>query len=401
MTATLSTNAALFKTLYPNGVPYDETYNDFPFLALINRDEGFYGDSVKIPLKYGNNAGRSATFSVAQANNDHTKNVAFFLTHRRDYAVATLDHLAMEASEKDPGAFVKLFQQETEGAMKSAIISEAHSLASDGSGIIGQIKSGSAVNTTTIELADPESIVFIEVGHKLQLVATKTGAVAKAGILDVVGVDRNAGTFTVSAAANTLVLTIAAGDYIAMEGDLQLKPSGFTAWIPDADPSATPFYGVDRTADIVRLSGVRDDFSSLPIEEALVKAIKRGSREGANTDFAFMNFDKFAELENALGSKVQYVDVNSPIGIGFRGIKVNSGKRPVTVLADITVPTDRLWTIQSNTWKLHSLKKSIRLLEQDGNKSLRMAAADASEVRIGGYKNFACYAPAWNGNFKI
>lgn len=401
MPASISTNAALYKTLYPNGVPYDETYNDFPFLSIIDRDEDFYGDSLKIPLKYGNNAGRSATFSVAQANNDHTKNVAFFLTHRRDYAVAQLDHLAMEASEKDPGAFVKLFQQETEGATKAAIISEAHSLASDGSGIIGQIKTGSAVSTKTIVLEDPESIVFIEVGHKLQVVASKTSASAKAGILDVVGVDRAAGKFTVSANANTLVSTISDGDYLVMEGDLQLKPSGFTAWIPEVDPTSTPFYGVDRTADLVRLSGVRDDLSNLPIEEALVKAIKRTAREGANTDFAFVNFDKFAELENALGSKVQYVDVNSPIGIGFRGIKVNSGKRPVTVLADITVPSDRLWTVQSNTWKLHSLKKSIRLLEQDGNKSLRMAAADASEIRIGGYKNFACYAPAWNGNFKI
>lgn len=400
MTATLSTNAALFKTLYPNGVPYDETYQDFPALALIARDENFYGDSIKSPLKYGNSSGRSSTFSVAQANVNYTKNVAFFITHARDYAVAQLDHLAMEASEKDPGAFVKLFQHEVEGAMKAAVISEAQSFAGDGSGIIGQIDDTTTLASKTLVLADPESVVNFEVGQKLELTATKTGS-ARAGTLEIAGVDRNAGTLTLTQNISTGVSTAALGDYIAIQGDLQSKPKGFSAWIPESDPSSTAFFGVDRTPDLVRLAGIRDDFSSLPIEEALVKALKRTHREGSNADYSFVNFEKFAELENALGSKVQYVDVNSDIGVGFRGIKVNSGKRPVTVLADMTVPSARLWVMQRNTWKLHSLKKSIRLLEQDGNKMLRVSNADSSQVRIGGYKNFGCVAPGYNGNFAI
>ena len=400
MTATLSTNAALFKTLYPNGVPYDETYQDFPALALIFRDENFYGDSIKSPLKYANNSGRSSTFATAQNNANYNKSVAFFITHAKDYAIAQIDHLAMEASEKDPGAFVKLFQDEVDGAMKAAVISEAQSFAGDGSGIIGQIDASTTLASTLLVLTDPESVVNFEVGQKLELTATKTGS-AKSGTLTVSGVDRNAGTLTLSGNISTGVATAATGDYIAIEGDLQLKPKGFSAWIPESDPTSSPFFGVDRTPDLVRLSGIRDDFSALPIEEAMVKALKRTHREGSNADYSFVNFDKFAELENALGSKVQYVDVNSEIGIGFRGIKVNSGKRPVTVLADMTAPSNRLWVMQRNTWKLHSLKKSIRLLEQDGNKMLRLAAADASQVRIGGYKNFSCVAPGYNGNFKI
>ncbi|MFK5282072.1 hypothetical protein ACI3PL_21190, partial [Lacticaseibacillus paracasei] len=59
MTGNLTNLAALYKTLYPKGVPYDETYQDYPFLALIPRDENFYGDSKKIPLKYGDNTGHS------------------------------------------------------------------------------------------------------------------------------------------------------------------------------------------------------------------------------------------------------------------------------------------------------------------------------------------------------
>ena len=106
-------------------------------------------------------------------------------------------------------------------------------------------------------------------------------------------------------------------------------------------------------------------------------------------------------MENSLGSKVQYVDVQSPIGIGFRGIKVFSGKMPVTVLADQTVPSNKLWIAQMNTWELASLKKSIRILDQDGNKALRLATEDAEQIRIGGYKQFVCYAPGFNGNFTV
>jgi hypothetical protein len=60
-----------------------------------------------------------------------------------------------------------------------------------------------------------------------------------------------------------------------------------------------------------------------------------------------------------------------------------------------------LWVVQQNTWKLASLKKSIRVLDQDGNKMLRVSNADSMEIRIGGYKQFGCMAPGYNGNFKI
>ena len=43
MTANVSNQSALLKVLFPKGVPYDLTYQDFPFLSLIPRDEAFYG----------------------------------------------------------------------------------------------------------------------------------------------------------------------------------------------------------------------------------------------------------------------------------------------------------------------------------------------------------------------
>lgn len=402
MSISNATIQALLKDIYPKGLPYDATYTDYPFLALMPRDESFYGDSMKVPLKYGNNPGRSAAFGTAQSNSAYTKNVAFFVERAADYAVAKLTNEELEAAEVDQGAFVRTLQHEIEGATRAAITSEAISLAEDGSGVIGQLDATVTLASPTILLRDPETVVRFEVGQKIQLASSRasTGTL-RSGTLTIIAIDRNSGVLTVGANIST-ISGATVNDFIVIEGDWQAKPKGFTAWIPDAAPGGSDsFFGVNRSADVVRLAGIRDDFSNLPIEEALVKAMKRVHREGSNANYAFLNFEKFAELENSLGSKVQYVDVNSPVGVGFRGIKVNSGKMPVTVLADMTVPSNKLWVAEMGVWKLASLKKSVRILDQDGNKMLRVSNADQVEIRIGGYKQFICMKPSGQGNFVI
>lgn len=392
--------SALYKILYPQGHVPDETYQDYPFLSLLARDENFYGSSMFLPLKYGNGNKRSSTFTNAQGNSGPSSNVGFTVTRARDYAVAYIDNESMEASEKDEGAFVDIFKHEVDSAMKASVQSEAQSLAGDGTGIIGQVSSGSTVGSAVITLADIEQVTNFEVGNVIVATATVGGA-ARTGSATLVAVNRKTGTLTASGNWTAGISALATGDYLAIEGDLNLKPKGFSAWIPESDPSSSAFFGVDRTPDLLRLSGVRDDYSAKPIEEALVLAAKDMNLNGAAVDYAFMTYGKHAELENALGSKVQYVDLVSPIGIGHRGIKIVSGKKPIVVMSDLTCKSDRLWMCQSNTWKLRSLKKSIRMLEQDGLKSLRVSNADAQEVRIGGYKQFTCEAPGYNGNFKI
>jgi len=398
---TNATIKALLKDIYPKGLPLDGTYQDYPFLALIPRNEQFYGDSMKVPLKYGNNPGRSASFAAAQANSNYTKNVAFFLERQADYAIARITNEEMEAAEVDQGAFVRTLQHEIEGAVKAAVTSEAISLAEDGEGTIAQIDAGVTLGSANLQLRDPEAVVRFEVGQKIQLATAKVGGTLRSGTLTILSVNRNTGLLVVNANIST-ISGATVNDWIVIEGDFQAKPKGFSAWIPETDPTSTPFFGVDRSVDAVRLGGIRDDFSNLPIEEALVKAMKRVHREGSSADYAFLNFEKFAELENSLGSKCIYVDVMAKdVGVGFRGIKVNSGKLPVTVLADMTVPSDRLWVVQQNTWELASMKKSIRILDQDGNKMLRVSNADSMEIRVGGYKQFLNKMPGFNGNFKI
>ena len=103
-----------------------------------------------------------------------------------------------------------------------------------------------------------------------------------------------------------------------------------------------------------------------------------------------------------MSSKVNYVDVKTQyVDIGFRGVQVHSGKRTITVLSDDNVSGDRIAVVTRNSWRLDSLKKPIRILDLDSNKFLRESNADGYELRVGGYKQVQCNAPAYNMNIAL
>jgi hypothetical protein len=219
------------------------------------------------------------------------------------------------------------------------------------------------------------------------------------GSVTVNGINRDTGVLTVDAlTAIDSGSGVTADDYIFQEGDYDEKISGLRAWVPNSAPSATPFFNVDRTADVTRLGGIRYDASAMPIEEGLISAASRAAREGAKPSHCFMNYVDFANLEKALGSKVQYVDLKAKADIGFRGILINGPRGPINVVPDQNCPSGRAFMLQLDVWKLYSLGKCPRILDSDGLKMLRESSADAVQVRVGYYAQVGCRAPGWNVN---
>jgi hypothetical protein len=398
MTLDLSSFAPALKQYYSNTRVENMVYRDHPFMAMLAKDENFYGKNLPLPIIVGNPQRRSASFAVAKANQSSSTLRDFLLTRKKDYSLASIDNETAEASENDKGAFLKALTVEIDGAMQSASISLASSLFRDGSGAIGQIATG-GITGAVVTLADPEEIVNFEVGQNIQFAAAKSsGALRDSGAtLTIIAVDRDAGTITFSANVST-ISGAAALDFMFAEGDRNLKVSGLEAWL--TTPSGGDnFFGVDRTVDPTRLAGIKIDGTSMPIEEAFIKGGARVNREGGNPDVAFVSYSKWQQLNNALGSKVQYV-VGQAFGradIGFQGIAVKTNKGMMNVIADPFCPDDKGYLLTMKSWKLYSLKKAIRILDLDGNKMLRESNADAVELRIGGYTQLGCNAPGHNG----
>lgn len=400
MSLDMTSFASALKAHYTNDMVQNMVYKDNPLLAMLSKMEDFGGKNLPIPIIYGNPQNRSATFSTAIAQTSNSQLKDFVLTRVSDYSIAQIDNETLEASKGNANAFLEAATVEIDGAINSAARSLAISLYGTGSGALGQINS--SVASATITLADVESITNFEKGMVLVASAANGGGSVKAGTAQILGLDRDAGTITFSAALNSLIGTVANGDFLFAQGDYDKKLKGLLAWLPSTAPTTGDnFFSVDRSSDATRLAGIRFDASSMPIEEGLVSAAARVAREGGKPDYVFMSYSKYADLEKALGSKVQYIDMKVNPEIGFRGIQINGPRGPIKVVPDQNCPNDRAFMLQLDMWKLYSLGKAPKIIDTDGLKMLRQSTADGVEVRVGYYAQLGCRGPGFNSNIKL
>jgi hypothetical protein len=378
------------------------TYKNHPLYAMLKKVKDFYGSDYPLPMRVTNPQGRSATFSNAQAQKTASIYRKFSLTRAKDYSLASIDSESIMASESSAGAFLKLATAEIDGALDSLARSLAWSIYGDSSGALGAVTSITSANPAVIQLTNVDDIVKFEKGQLLQARSGATTRVFATGVTTatVVGVDRDLGTITTDVDNSGNTDTIVAGDTLNVVGDYNVKMSGLAAWIPAAAPGATAFFGVDRTSDVTRLAGNRIASSGKPLDEAWIDAARRVGREGGSPDHGFCSFSKYASLEKTLGSRVQYNDMEIPVGpgvsVGFRGIQISGPQGPITIVPDKDCPDNRQYLLTMDTWGLYSLKEPVQILDLDGNKMLRESSADAYEIRCATFSQLGCNDPGAN-----
>lgn len=390
------------KEYYTDDKIHEETYKDNVLFEMLPKDEKFYGDVLPVPLIYANPQGRSATFATAQtrAATSSTQGVKFNMTRVRDYGVVIIDNETMKASMNDKGAWLEARTVEVNGMLRQMGRSAATALYRGTSGTIARAASGFA--TATITLLNINDITNFEVGMQVGASATDGGGAVRVGTAIISAIDRDLGTLTTASGGgvwNVAIAAFVANDFIFVQGDYDAKPAGIAAWIPTTAPTATPFFGVNRSTDVLRLGGVRFVGTGLPYEEAVIEIISRIEREGGNPDYGFFNPFDWRQLEKSLGSKVQYVNPNAggSANVGFKGITVSGNKGPVTLLADRNCPQGLAYFLQMDTWKCRSLGKMPTIFDTDGISMLRVSNADQVEVRGTAYYNLSCSAPGYNG----
>jgi len=393
--------AALFKTRFTPQMVQEIVYKQSPFFAMVNKDTNFVGDSEKIPLIYNDNQNVSSNFAIANGGTSSVESVAFLLTRTKKYATGFIDHETMLAAETNEGAFMRAFETEMKSMMRSVANDISFGLIGGKSGARGQIGTYTSA-TSTIELTNPRDIVNIKRNMIIQASATKSGGTVRSGSIVVATVDREAGSFTFTGS----ITGLADNDYIYRAGDYDNEIAGLDAWIPYADRStvlASSFFGVTRSTDATRLGGWAKDYSAQPIEEAIIDGAALLGDEGAETDTCLMNPLDFAALQKSLGSKVQYIQtgVQMDAMISFEGIVVQGPNGPIRVYAERHVPRGYMYLLQLDTWTLKSLGEPVRVFDADGLQALRSPNRDGVDIRIQGYMNLACYAPGFNGQFKI
>ena len=323
----------------------------------------------------------------------------------------------MEQTKTSAGAFVDAAKLQLDGGFRNITNNIAFELFGDGTATRGisaatSSQAGTTVGGTILPLTNAQSIVAFEVGMLLVASATPGGVPSSDTVL-VTAVDRANGIVTGTASAASLSANWAIGTgiaYLSISGDIPLTGaastgsflalSGLAAWLPTTTPAPTDnFWGVNRSTDPTRLAGLRYNAQSQTIEEGMTSALAFVNREGGKPDLCIMDFASYAALVNALGAKVQYVQVNhDEVEVAFEGITFQSAYGRVTVLADRSCPPQTAYLLTMSTWKLRSLGKVPHILTygMEGLEGLRVGNADALEIRIGYYGNLICSAPGWN-----
>ena len=402
----------VLKEHYTRDRVIDMTYRTNPLYAMMPKYMKFGGKNLPVPILYGNPQGRSKTFSIAQARGQATSSLfkSFLLTRKKDYSIATIDNETMQASKGDPNAFLEAATTEIDGSINSLTRSLAINMYRDSSSQYGQVAAepASTGGTFVVFIKNAGDISNFEVGQQLVIYSAKSGGSQRDSdgsvtLWEVEKVNRSGATPSV-----TLVGSydsngdIAADDYLFVNGDRGLGLSGLEDWIPSVDPTSTAFFGVDRTADVTRLGGHRLDGSNAPIEEVLTEAdAVVAANGGFALDHFFMSHNSFKNLKNALGSKVQYVDIGVTPRVSFRGVQVDGTRGPIKVIPDHNCPDDRIFGLQLEYWKCYSLGDPVQIISPDGLQMLRQASDDGAEVRHGSYAQIGCRAPGSSINIQL
>jgi hypothetical protein len=396
--STISNLQWLYKKLYADKVG-DSAMRKHLLYNRVRKEGGFTGESLYYPIRTTNPQGVGSTFAGAQAAVSGSKGYKLEVSRRKKYAVITLDGEAMAAASNDAGAFKRLVTQETDGVLEEFVDSLAFDFFRDGTGVRGQRAS---ISSNTITLATRDDARNFKLGMLLSSGPNTDGSSLNThtGNITVTGVDEDAGTVTVSNAAN--MGAFADNHYLFRYSDTgNVCVEGLAAHFPLTVSGSDSFRGVNRSVAPHQLAGTRVDDSTLNVEEVIRLIATKISTRGKKADTAVMNPIKFEEMVRRTNAKTIYEGGGDSATIGFEHIKIATSAGVVSIFPDPDCPTDRTYVLNMSTLYIKHLFGLPHMISDDGKMDLRMANEDSIEARARAWSNLICTDPAANGVGKV
>lgn len=405
----LATINKLLKVIYADKESQEQILNDFPSFGLIKKVNKFQGENFQFSLYGSGGQGVSVDFASAITNRTAGTQLKPVVTRGQIYGYATMDREAMLACAGGNSSFkdlVKRVKRDLDVQLRRTL---GAFLFGDGGGSFGQIKAGSAVNTTLLNLADPNTVVFFEPKQILEVSVTngRTGAV-RVGTLEIASVDRDNGILTMTANLNAGIAAVAAGDYVFVKGNHATSYggkviTGIPGWIPKVAPSpGENFFGVDRSVDAYRFAGIRYLGGGSTIKEAILLGLAKAGREGANPKTILLNPIDYGAMANSLDNKTDTVRVMAKdADVGYEGVKISSPTQAgkLSILGDSSVMVGDAWCLDFDDFEFRTLCETGKFPEVINLEGLsgaleRLPTSDGYALRFGGFGNLVCYRPA-------
>jgi len=403
---TMSTYVAMLKEWYTDKMIEFMVYKNAPFFAMLPKNPEIGGETYDVPIGYADPQAASTRFSVAQGQKTPTKTTKFQVTVKEEYSFAQISRKVIKSSAKDRGAFLPAVTPNVDGAFRSC---KRNLCIQAFGGGTGSKAKGASIAGPIITLDDRWDTLKFQNNEHLQFDDVDgTGTYPtdlnnNGGVAKITDIDRVAGTITIADVDAGTIATLAGTEYVFRAGDYANVISGYQAWVPSTAPGATAFNGVDRTADVDMLGGIRFDGSAYPIKEALTQGMAECLAIGdGEADHIYMHPKQIAKLVDQLGAKVEFQKYSVTENIGFQGFLIYYDGGTARVFGDRYCPTTMAAGITLEDWELISMGPCPEIFDKGTDQEmLREASEDGYELRVGGYPELVCHAPGHSVNITL
>lgn len=386
----------LLKRLWGSKVA-DPMYKASRFASMINTDTNFGSEGRYVNVTVAPTAGGSSNFADALAAQDSTKEVRFFVSHRKEYQVFSLQGDVIARLRGNANGLVEAVKQQADKARYAFSRAVARKFWANGGGALGQLATTTNLATNQLILRQTADIVGFEIGQQVEFAVDDGSAASPAGRrgtpdrLTILGINRDTGTLTMSGLLNT-VTAITTSDFVFRRGDYSLAMTGMRGWNPIVAPTfggGDSFFGFDRgSSDVNRLCGVRITGAGKPKEESLIDGTAEAQINGISVNNVFVNPRDYRDLSKEMGSKREIQVDAKQANMGFTAMQVNSAVGPLNIISEVDVPRGTGWGVDVDQITLRTAGDCPMMLNEDGvGKLLRAYDDDAYQGRIGAYGN--------------
>jgi hypothetical protein len=385
---------AVMKELWPTKDFADLTHSakSRPLFTALKKDETVGGKYTQIPALVEDGQGISPTFATAQGNTGAAELRTFSVTTVALHGVARVDSEAIALTKNDRASLVRavdLAMRSGVNAMANEI--ETHLFRTAGGSI------GTVVETTGTTITMGTSLRDINnfaLNMKVVFAANETSALRDSGAsVTVSTINRDAGTMVVTpdlsgiSGLTTLDSMFREGTYVNASDVKAI--SGLASWCPASAPSATAFFGVNRSVD-TRLGGFRYTGTGMQMSEAFQNAASELAENGSGApDVILCSYYDFRTLVAELGSTVQR-SAGKLGQAGFSAIEIFGPKGTMEVMPCTKCPAGHAYVGELGTLKLLSAGPAIRVDAEDGQEWTKVYNQSAYECRLVFYGNLAC-----------
>lgn len=422
--AAASTRAALtdmFKTIYSGRDLTNFSKRKTPLGDKVAKKDDVYGNGLELPFNGGLNWGISPSLD---STTNPTPTAGSFkkwtITDTKQlYGRLTLDNLSMMRSKKDIGAWLQMRAKETEEILANMKMQRlGHQLWGDGSGALAQVVSVTGANPVTeITLAFSDAVHFDGFtgvgGTGKQLIyfatnANKLSGGTKETTVNYYRVDKvnrynsnGQAVLTVTRQGGTAAGDPAATDWIYNYKFYGQAPSGIGAWIPASDPSATTFFGMDRSDEPQMKAGWRGTWEGTIQDSAEKLVAVMGPYFDPEFSALWISAYRWWQLKQELTAQGRfYIDETKSLEFGTSALRMVTPGGSIPVLSDPYCPNDAGFLLRHNDIEVHSTGPLIHLADED-LEALRLSDADGLEIRFRSAAEYAIPRPFRSGRFPI